>query len=107
MILNVFERINLIHMLPERVGSIDEMIGVSTLRGKLRLDEAEIEFIEYEDTEAGPKWNGPKALESKSEFDITKAERELVVKSFKLLAAQQQLPTADLFVNLYSKFDDN
>lgn len=97
--LNVYDRITILSILPEGVGSFSEYRAARAVRRKLAFGDAEREEIGLS-TENGVSWENDKEVT----VEFSPDERAVIIAAFRLLADEKRLPTTDpRFDELFDK----
>lgn len=97
--LNIYERIVLVNVLPEK-GSFETVKMIDALRNLLYPSEKEIKQFEIVQEDKSLKWN-KKAMEEK-ELPFTVMEKAFIIKEFEKLS-KSELLTVDHY-KIYQKF---
>lgn len=99
------QRLQIINILPQESGSLQESIQVKRLRDRIGFTEEEKETIEM-DAQTG-SFNPQKFADiANKDVDLGESEREILAGSFVKREDEGSVPTNDAFVELVVKLED-
>lgn len=103
------ERFILLQILPEKVGSLKETIVVRRLRDEIQFTDKEREALEMKQTEQGGVTLNPSKFDAIDDLalEMTDKMREIVALGFMAREQEGDVPTNDVFVDLYLRFEDD
>jgi len=99
--LNVWERMNLANILPEK-GNFIEACAVSGIKKNLILNEEESNKIGFK--QVGERFTWDQSKDFTAIFIFTETEKALFSKVFSELDKENGVQCTDAFINLYKKF---
>lgn len=105
MTLNLYERLTLLNLLPQQVGSFSEMRNVRKVRKVLELDEATKEEIDLRMEGDRILWDNDKASKADLDTDLSEGEMNVIAHAFLLMEDSGNIPTDDRFADMYDKFE--
>lgn len=97
--LNIFERITLTNILPNRANFRDGLV-IKDIRAKVKLSQEEMEKYEIKSEGGSITWNDPDYVK---EIDITKLEIDILKSALNKMNEKKDIPTTDRFLALYEK----
>jgi hypothetical protein len=107
--LSLTDRLTLLGVLPEKVGSFREMRDVKQIREAIQIPDDHREALSFRQEGNTIKWDKDKEaeLEPARGFEFTDSQLSTVGSAFLLMETQGRIPTNNQFINLYEKFEDH
>lgn len=105
--LTVAQRLTLLSILPEKVGSFAEMRAIRSLRRLVMPPEAE-QALGLQQEGNSVRWNVAAAQKIEGEeIEVTEEHMQTVGEVFANIEASGAVPTDETFISLYDIFEDH
>lgn len=105
--LKVGQRLQLASMLPQKSGSLAEMISIGALRKEVMLTPDEAKALDMQPgPNGGIRWNALVARTMDKQVSITPEQERIIGQAFVLADQAGEVPTTDEVYELYLMFQD-